>query len=235
MSQIGSGLTAFALGLWVYLTTRSLTEFALIEMFATLPGVLFAPLVGALVDRNGRRGVMLAGNTVAGLAQAALAVLAWRGHLGIGLIYSLLSVTSLAMMFERVAFMSAIPQLAPKRYAFRLNGIVQVAMGLAQIVSPLMAVGILNGLGLTGVLTADAASFAAVSAVLAAVGFPSTLPSLRRESLREEIANGFRYVRRTPGLRRPPGVLRRAQRPHRTGLPAGHPHGAAVRVGLDHR
>ena len=201
VSQIGSGLTAFALGLWVYLTTHSLTEFALIEMFATLPGVLFAPLVGALVDRNSRRGVMTAGNTVAGLAQGALAVLAWRGHLGIAAIYALLSVASLAMMFERVAYMSAILQLAPKRYAFRLNGIVQVAMGLAQIVAPLLAVTMLHEFGLTGVLTADSVSFAAVTAVLVAVRFPSALPGLRRESLREEIKNGFRYVRDKPGLR----------------------------------
>ncbi len=201
VSQLGSGLTAFALGLWVYLTTRSLTEFALIEMFATLPGVLFAPLVGALVDRGDRRRVMVAGNTVAGLTQALLAVLAWRGHPGIAPIYLLLSVSSLATMFERVAYLSAILQLAPKRYAFRLNGIVQVAMGLAQVVAPLLAVALLHGLGLTGVLTADAVSFGVVTVVLVAVRFPTALPALRRESLREEIAHGFRYVRDKPGLR----------------------------------
>ncbi len=201
VSQIGSGLTAFALGLWVYLTTHSLTEFALIEMFATLPGVLFAPLVGALVDRSSRRRVMVAGNTVAGVAQGALALLAWRGHLGIAAIYALLSVASLAMMFERVAFLSAIPQLAPKRYAFRLNGIVQVAMGLAQIVAPLLAVSMLHAFGLTGVLTADSVSFAVVTVVLVAVRFPAALPALRRESLRAEIGNGFRYVRDQRGLR----------------------------------
>ncbi|MGA8116197.1 MAG: amino acid adenylation domain-containing protein, partial [Actinocatenispora sp.] len=201
VSQIGSGLTAFAVGLWVYLSTGSLTEFALVEMFATLPGVLLTPLVGAVVDRTSRRRVMAVANTVAGAAQAVLAVLAFAGHLGIGTIYPLLAVVSLAMMFERVAFLSAIPQLAPKRYAFRLNGIVQVAMGLAQVVAPLLAVAVLHAFGVTGVLGVDAVSFAAVTVVLLAVRFPATQPRLRRESLRAEIAHGFSYVLGRRGLR----------------------------------
>ncbi len=201
VSQIGSGLTGFALGLWVYLTTGSLTEFALVEMFATLPGVLLTPLVGAVVDRSSRRRVMALANTVAGLGQGALALLAWRGDLHLAAIYLLLSLVSLAMMFERVAYLSAIPQLAPKRYAFRLNGIVQVAMGLAQVIAPLLAVAVLHTFHITGVLAIDAVSFGAVTVVLVAVRFPATLPGLRRESLREEIARGFRYVRERRGLR----------------------------------
>ena len=201
ISQIGSGLTGFALGLWVYLTTGSLTEFALVEMFATLPGVLLTPLVGAVVDRNSRRRVMVVANTVAGAGQGVLALLAWRGSLHLAAIYLLLSVVSLAMMFERVAYLSAIPQLAPKRYAFRLNGIVQVAMGIAQVIAPLLAVAVLHSFHITGVLAADAVSFGAVTVLLVAVRFPATLPGLRRESLRTEIARGFRYVLDRRGLR----------------------------------
>ena len=55
ISYIGSGLTNFALGVWVYQRTASVTQFALIAFFAGLPGLLAAPFAGALVDRWDRR------------------------------------------------------------------------------------------------------------------------------------------------------------------------------------
>ncbi|MGI8625079.1 MAG: MFS transporter, partial [Geodermatophilaceae bacterium] len=201
VSMIGSGLTGFALGIWVYLETGSLTTFALVEMFALLPGVLLAPLVGAVVDRRDRRTVMLTGTAVAGVCQAAMALLAWRGSLGIVAIYLLLSISSVAGMFERIAFLSAIPQIAPKRYLGRLNGMLHVAIGIAQTVAPLLAVALLSTVGLKAILTVDAATFAVVTVVLLLVRFPRTLPNRRRESLQAEIRYGLRYVVRSPALR----------------------------------
>ena len=59
ISYVGSGLTNFALGVWVFQRTGSVTQFALIAFFASLPGLLAAPFAGALVDRWDRRLVML--------------------------------------------------------------------------------------------------------------------------------------------------------------------------------
>ena len=55
MSLIGSGLTNFALGFWVYQRTRSVTQFALVSLFTKLPGIVLSPITGALVDRWERR------------------------------------------------------------------------------------------------------------------------------------------------------------------------------------
>jgi len=40
VSLFGSGLTGFALGVWVYQRTGSATQFALISLFTQLPGLL---------------------------------------------------------------------------------------------------------------------------------------------------------------------------------------------------
>src|SRR5437868_13858431 len=55
VSLIGSGLTSFVLGLWVYQLTGSVTQFALILFSGTLPRILLSPLAGALADRWDRR------------------------------------------------------------------------------------------------------------------------------------------------------------------------------------
>jgi amino acid adenylation domain-containing protein/non-ribosomal peptide synthase protein (TIGR01720 family) len=201
VSMVGSGLTGFALGLWVYLTTGSLTRFALVEMFAILPGVLVAPVAGAIVDRTSRQRVMLVATVVGLVTQLTMAALVWRDALGLASIFVLLSVLSVAGGFHGIAYLSAIPQLAPKRYLIRMNGLVQVSIGVAETVAPLIAVGLLAWIGIAAVLVVDAATFAIAAAVLAAVRFPRTLPLRRLEPLRDEIVYGFRYLAGIPGLR----------------------------------
>jgi len=40
VSLVGSGMTSFALGIWVYQHTGSITRFALISLAAMLPGIV---------------------------------------------------------------------------------------------------------------------------------------------------------------------------------------------------
>ena len=53
VSVLGSTLTGFAMGIWVFLETGSVTTFALIIVSASVPGLLVAPLGGSVVDRPG--------------------------------------------------------------------------------------------------------------------------------------------------------------------------------------
>jgi len=68
ISVTGSGLTKFALGIWVYRLTGSATKFALTEVFAVLPAILISPLAGVLVDRYDRRHVMILSDVVSGIS-----------------------------------------------------------------------------------------------------------------------------------------------------------------------
>jgi DHA3 family macrolide efflux protein-like MFS transporter len=66
VSVVGSGLTSFALGVWGFERTGSVTQFALLGLFAVLPRVLLSPLAGAIVDRWDRRAVMIVADAGAG-------------------------------------------------------------------------------------------------------------------------------------------------------------------------
>jgi amino acid adenylation domain-containing protein len=201
VSMTGTALTEFALPIWAYLQTQSLLRFALFAVAGVLPGILVAPVAGALVDRGDRRRTLIGASVLAGLIQAALAVLLASGALGSAVLYGLLAALSVALTLQRLAYVSAVPQLVPKHYLGHANGVVQLATGTAQFLVPLVAVALLHSLGMLGILLLDVASYAICVGVLLAIRFPRTMAWRRRETVLAEIRGGFHYFFRRPGLR----------------------------------
>jgi len=201
VANVGAALTAFAMPLWALLDTGSLLRFALFALVGTLPGVVVAPVAGALVDRIDRRRMLLAATLAAGTCQGALALLVWTGQVTTWLLYGVLALLSVAAAFQRLAYTSAVPKLVPKHYLGNANGVVQLTLGMANFLVPLIAVGLLASIGLAGILAVEVASYLMAIAVLLAVRFPATMATRRRESVWQEIRNGFTYFWRRPGLR----------------------------------
>ena len=201
VSMLGSALTEFAIPIWVFTRTGSLARFALFSVVALVPGILVAPLAGAVADRFSRKRVMLIGDCCAALTQLALAVLYFSGHLQTWHLYLLLGVLSMALTFQRLAYTSSVAQLAPKRYLGQAIGFMQTGNGLVQFFVPLAALGVLAAVGLGGILAFDVVSYAFAVAVTACVRFPDTLGWRRRESLVAEIKEGFRFSAGNRGLR----------------------------------
>jgi len=193
VSATGSALTAFAVPLWVYLATGSVGQFALMAVAGLVPGLLVAPFAGAVTDRSSRRRVMLAGDGAAAGCELVFSLLLWTGRLRVPEIYLLLGCLSVALAFQRIAYASAVPQLVPKRYLGHANGVVQLAFGTAQLLVPVIAVGLVAAVGLKGILALDVASYAIAIVVAALVRFPSTMPWRPREPLLAEITGGLRY------------------------------------------
>lgn len=201
VSITGSALTEFAIPLWIYLTTGSLARFALFSVLGLLPGMLVAPLAGTIVDRFDRRTVMLAGDAAAGGTQLVLGLLLWTGNLQTWHIYPLLVCLSVALTFQRLAYGSAIPQLVPKRFLGHANGVVQMAAGTAQLIVPLIAVGLMAAVGLEGILAIDVASYAVATLTVALIRFPATMAWKRRESVLAEMMGGIRHSWGNRGFR----------------------------------
>jgi MFS family permease len=201
VSIAGSAVTEFAIPLWTYLKVGSLTQYAILSVLAIMPGVLAAPLAGAVVDRSRRRLVMLAGDALSGAAVGTVALLYWTGSLRLGFVYALVAWLSVALTFQRLAYASAVPQLVPKRYLGHANGVVEMFNGIAQFAAPLVAVGLMAAVGLGGVLAIDLVSFAVAVAVVLAVRFPAAMALRRREPLGAEILGGLRYSLERPGFR----------------------------------
>lgn len=195
-SMIGTGLTSFALGVWVLQETGSVSRFAMISVLAVAPAILLSPVAGAVADRFERRRVMILSDSMAGAATAALVLLLATGRLELWFIYLFAGVGSVANAFQRPAYLAAVTQLVPKRYLGQANGLVTLGASAGDLVAALLG-GILIGFfGLATVVAIDATTFVLAFTVLLCVRFPDRLWVRREESFRAEIVGGWRYITR---------------------------------------
>lgn len=202
VSLLGSGLTNFALGVWVYEKTGSVTQFALISLFIALPTILISPIAGALADRWNRRRVMILGDAGAGLTTLAVALLLAFGRLEIWQIYLLTALSSIFNAFQRPAYISAIALLVPKQFLSRASGMTQLGEALAQLLAPMLAGALLVTIALKGIILIDFTTFLVALATLVLIRFPSstTVNKAERNSLLQEAAYGWTYLTDRPGL-----------------------------------
>ncbi|HEX8650845.1 MAG TPA: MFS transporter [Pyrinomonadaceae bacterium] len=206
VSAIGTGLTNFALGVWVYQQTGSATKFALVALFSTVPGGLILMLAGVLIDRWNRRWTMILSNTGAGLTTLAATVLLFSGRLEVWHIYLGVSVRSAFIALLEPALAASTTLLVRKQHLGRASGMVQSTRASAQVVSPLLA-GILMGtIQLQGVLLLDFASylFALSTLLLVHIPMPESASAGKtggkKGSLMREATYGWTYIKERPGL-----------------------------------
>lgn len=204
VSLLGSGLTGFALGVWVYRRTGSLTQFALINLSTSLPGIVFAPFAGALVDRWDRRRVMIASDSASALCTLVLLLMIAADRIAIWHIYLVLAISSTFSAFQMPAYSASTTLLVPKQHFARASGMVQVAQAASHVVSPALGAVLLVSLGIGGVFMIDFVTLLVALATLVLVKIPRPPASQEgREavgSLAQEAAFGWKYIRMRPGL-----------------------------------
>jgi surfactin synthase thioesterase subunit len=200
VSITGSSITRFALPLWIYLQTGSLTRFGLLAVAGLLPGAVVRSLAGKLLDRRDWRKVMIAGDLACGATVGIMLALALANQLRLWHVFVLTGCLSVGLAFQRAGYLSAIPQVVPKRYLADGEGIVEAADGVARFIAPLIAVGLLAAGGLRAVLT-----FGAVSSVIAVVAavmvrLPAGSAFQGTQTLSARIRSAARYIRAEENL-----------------------------------
>ena len=201
VSLVGSGLTRFALGIWVYQATGSVTLFTLIALFSRLPGLVVAPFAGALVDRWDRRWTMLGAGTGAGLLTGGLALLLWADALETWHVYVFVAAGSLFEAFHWPAYIASSTLMVPRRHLGRIGGMMQLGQAAAGTLAPAPAGFLLVTVGMTGVVLVDLATFlfAAVSLLLVRIPSPRGEGG-PRGSLWRQALYGWTFIRERPGL-----------------------------------
>ncbi len=199
VSMFGSGLTGFALGVWLYQRTGSATGFGLILFFAVAPLTLLSPLLGVVIDRWDRRWVMIASDVGATLNTLVLALLLWAGQLKLWHICLIVGLTSVLRGIRYPALLASISLLVRKDRLGRANGMVELGNAASTLAAPLAAGVLVQAIGLHGVILIDFATFVFAMATLLAIRIPKPAavagPGSSRGSLWNDVTEGWTYLR----------------------------------------
>lgn len=217
ISTIGSGLTSFALGIWIFQRTGSTALFALVPTLIYLPGILVSPFAGIIVDRLKFRTCLILSDSGSGLLIMALALLIFTDRLQVWHIYIALAASSLFSAFQWTAYGTAAAQLVPPMRLTQANALSEMSKATAKIFAPIIVGAILSIINLTGIIIIDFFTFLfSLSTLLAipasnnqanfkeAVNLqePVLVDNFQRKASWHDISCGFSYIVENPGLLR---------------------------------
>lgn len=204
VSTLGSGLTSFALGVWVYTETGSPTLFAVNLLLWTVPNVLLSPVAGVAADRWDRRLVMIFSDTGAGLSSLFVLVILFTGKLEIWQVYLATFFNSAFGAFQWPAYASATSLLVPKEQLGRAGGMTEIGHAISHLASPVIAGALFVSVGLPAIIMIDVLTYLVALATLMTTRFPQ--PKKTQEGVEgkgsfwKEAVFGWKYIRQRPGL-----------------------------------
>lgn len=144
ISSIGSGMTAFALSVYIYQMTGSVSYVSLVTLLAFMPTILLSPVGGVLADRYDRRLLMILGDFCSGLA---LLYILWNIQVAsFQMLPIFVGVTCQAVFVALIepSYRATVTDLLTEEEFAKASGMVQMAGNAKYLISPALA-GILLG------------------------------------------------------------------------------------------
>jgi len=204
VSTIGSELTWFALGVWIFQETGSTTLFAFGLLAFYLPSILVSPFAGAITDRWNRKWVMALSDSGAAVCTLLIWSLAFSDRLQVWHVYTLVVLSSSFNALQWPAFSAATTLLVPKKHLGRAGGMVQIGRAVAELIAPATAGAIYLTSGLDAVILVDYATFAFAVLSLAAVHIPrppkTPAGAAAQGTFWQDTTFGWKYVAARKGL-----------------------------------
>src|SRR5262245_25006183 len=198
ISVIGSALTGFGLGVFIYKETGSLSLFMINTLAFTIPQIFVSPFTGALVDRLDRRVAMMISDAGAGLATGAIFLLKTAGYLQP---WHVIVATFFISSFNTIlwpAWSAAQSLIVPKEHLGRAGGMTQIGDAIGQLFAPALGGILYITVGLGGIVAIDVATFvfSVITLLLARIPKPerSAASGEGKASLLQDALFGFKYI-----------------------------------------
>lgn len=200
LSTLGSGMTSYALVLWLYLRSGSALETALLSVCSYAPYVVMSIFAGALSDRWNKKRTMLVCDLLAALSTVTVFLLIRTHSLSARHLYALNALSGLMNTIQQPAGEIAATLLIPKDYYQKTSGLRSFSQSLNSILTPILATALFAFAGIDAVIAADLATFAlAFLTLLLFIRIPEQdVPRQEQESLLLSARKGLRWLRENP-------------------------------------
>ena len=159
ISNIGSGMTAFALSVYIYEKTGSVSYVSLITLLSFMPSIILSPIGGLLADRYDRRLLMIIGDLFSGLG---LVYILWNiqaGEKSIVPIFVGITFSSIFTSLLEPSYRATLTDILEEENYAKASGLIQAAGSAKYLISPVIAGMILSVVDIRVILLLDILTF----------------------------------------------------------------------------
>ncbi len=199
LSTIGSGLTAFSLGIYAFKLTGQATSSTMVTLLTFLPAFLLRPIGGVLADRIDRRLLMIFGNFGSALGIGLVFLLISPKAQNLWMIYPGITLSSIFFAFQNPAYKASVSDFLPKELYAKASGLVQLSGSAQFLLAPLIAGFLMSVIDIKYILVIDIMSFviSAVNILWVRSTMKTDADSIVKSTeahFFKEMAEGFRAV-----------------------------------------
>lgn len=201
ISAIGSGLTAFGLGVYVFAQTGSAASMALVTLLAFVPTLVLSPVAGVLADRYDRRLLMMLGDGLSATGLLFILICMMNGGAALWQICAGVTVSAVFSSLLDPAYKATVTDLlTPEQYT-KASGLMGIAGSAKYLISPIVAGLLLAVSDIKLLLLIDICTFfiTVVATLVVKRGLTAKKPE-RGTSFLCEFSDGFAAVSKNKGV-----------------------------------
>lgn len=198
ISMFATSMTRFAITLWAWELTGTVTGFVMVGIISYIPGVILSTFAGTLTDRWNRKFVLALSDMGAAISTVILLYLFSTGQAEVWHLYITGALSSAFGSFQYPAYAAVVTTMVPKEKYSRANGMNSVVRSASGIAAPLFAGALLAIIDISTIMVIDLVTFVFALFCLAVVFIPQ--PEVSKEaqkgkgSLWSETLFGFQYI-----------------------------------------
>lgn len=203
ISTIGSGLTAFALGVYVFKLTGQATAVGMVVFFTFLPAVILRPVGGVLADRLNRLSLMFIGNLGSVLSIGLIFYFLQTHPKNLILIYIGVTLSSICYALINPAYKACTSDFLPKELYSKAGGLMQLSSASQFLIAPFLGGILMSLMNINYVLMIDILTFVFSLLSITIVKLKNVavvLPKKQKHHFWLEIKEGWQAITIHPGI-----------------------------------
>jgi MFS family permease len=205
ISVVGSQVTVLALPTIAILQLHATPfQVGLLAALQRLAFPILALFAGVIVDRLRKRPLMIAADSLRGIAIVSIPIAAVAGALSLYHLYAVALVLGIGTVLFDIAYLAYLPVLVGRRDLLEGNTKLEVSYSVANLAGPGLGGLLIQVIGAAQAMLADAVSFAVSVATIVWIRQPEPAPhgsDTPRPSVLADIKEGISLVARDPILR----------------------------------
>jgi MFS family permease len=159
LSNIGSSITTFSLGVWAYKTTGTYESYALIGVLSTLAIFIFAPFAGYVADRFDQKLILIGSDLLSMSIVFCIGLFYITDQLSVmGVAFAALGL-AICAEFRFTVSGALLFSIASKEQLPRAISVQQISRGISIIGAPLLGAFFIEVMGLSSILIIDVTTY----------------------------------------------------------------------------